>query len=223
MGEGPTALPAAVQGVVHGCIPFPNPTIPVPMPAPTWHQTETEEFMERLWAFKRIKYLLNDKEDCRAALRDSDDDLEVRETTTEVVFDYVDEEESNEEVEIKEENVCQNEAVNLAKKYNFVTDVTSMVVESNEDYINNGTIDLPRPTAPPEYEDYSQSVNYNTRHTSLYAYGAPAAPPRRTPLLGLGNKTAMRTSGRRPAPAARPPFNRRRTTTSTRTNDNDNI
>merc|ERR1719222_1196497 len=177
--EGPIALPAAVQGVVHGCIPFPNPTIPVPMPAPTWHQTETEEFMERLWAFKRIKYLLNDKEDCRAALRDSDDDLEVRETTTEVVFDYVDEE------------------------------------ESNDEYINNGTIDLPRPNAPPEYEDYSQSLS-NTRHTSLYAYGAPAAPPRRTPLLGLGNKTAMRTSGRRPAPAARPPFNRRRTTTSTR-------
>merc|ERR1719222_770709 len=177
--EGPIALPAAVQGVVHGCIPFPNPTIPVPMPAPTWHQTETEEFMERLWAFKRIKYLLNDKEDCRAALRDSDDDLEVRETTTEVVFDYVDEE------------------------------------ESSDEYINNGTIDLPRPNAPPEYEDYSQSLS-NTRHTSLYAYGAPAAPPRRTPLLGLGNKTAMRTSGRRPAPAARPPFNRRRTTTSTR-------
>merc|ERR1712062_684732 len=202
--EGPTALPAAVQGVVHGCIPFPNPTIPVPMPTPTWHQTETEEFMERLWAFKRIKYLLNDKEDCRAALRDSDDDLEVRETTTEVVFDYVDEEESSEEEEIKEENVCQNEAVNLAKKFNFVTDVTSMVVESNDDYINSGTIDLPRPIAPPEYEDYSQSLS-NTRHTSFYAYGAPAAPPRRTPLLGLGNKTAMRTSGRRPAPAARPP------------------
>merc|ERR1719200_27810 len=212
--EGPTALPAAVQGVVHGCIPFPNPTIPVSMP--TWQQTETEAFMERLWAFKRIKYLLNDKEDCRAALRDSDDDLEVRETTTEVVFDYVDEEESNEEVEIKEENVCQNEAVNLAKKFNFVTDVTSMVVESNEDYINNGTIDLPRPIAPPEYEDYSQSLS-NTRHTSLYAYGAPAAPPRRTPLLGLGNKTAMRTSGRRPAPAARPGLRRRKTTTSTRT------
>merc|ERR1711983_333675 len=176
--EGPIALPAAVQGVVHGCIPFPNPTIPVSMP--TWHQTETEAFMEQLWAFKRIKYLLNDKEDCRAALRDSDDDLEVRETTTEVVFDYVDEE------------------------------------ESNDDYINNGTIDLPRPIAPPEYEDYSQSINSNKRYTSLYAYGAPAAPPRRTPLLGLGNKTAMRTSGRRPAPAARPPFNRRRTTTSTR-------
>merc|ERR1712029_1141516 len=87
---------------------------------------------------------------------------------------------------------------------------------SNDDYINNGTIDLPRPVAPPEYEDYSQSVNYNTRQTSLYAYGAPAAPPRRTPLLGLGNKTAMRTSGRRPAPAARPGLRRRKTTTSTR-------
>merc|ERR1711983_743822 len=166
---------------------------------------------ERLWAFKRIIYLLNDKEDCRAALRDSDDDLEVRETTTEVVFDYVDEEESSEKEEIKEENVCQNEAVNLAKKYNFVTDVTSMVVESNDDYINNGTIDLPRPIAPPEYEDYSQSLSSN-KHTSLYAYVAPAAPPRRTPLLGLGNKTAMRTSGRRPAPAARPGLRRRKTT-----------
>merc|ERR1712062_31938 len=186
--EGPTALPAAVQGVVHGCIPFPNPTIPVSMP--TWQQTETEAFMERLWAFKRIKYLLNDKEDCRAALRDSDDDLEVRETTTEVVFDYVDEEESSEEEEIKEENVCQNEAVNLAKKFNFVTDVTSMVVESNDDYINSGTIDLPRPSAPPEYEDYSQSISSNTRHTTFYAansYGAPS-PPRPTVNKLMGNR-----------------------------------
>merc|ERR1711862_252607 len=57
----------------------------------------------------------------------------------------------------------------------------------------------------------------NTRHTSFYVYGAPAAPPRRTPLLGLGNKTAMRTSGRRPAPAARPPLRRRTRTTTTST------
>ena len=194
---GPIALPAAGQGVVrpvHGCIPFPNPAIPMP----TWQQTETEAFMERLWAFKRIKYLLNDKEDCRAALRDSDGDMEVREN--DVVGDYFIGEE-----EIEDENVCQNEAVNLAKKYNFVTDVTSMVVESNDDYINNGSIDLPRPSAPPEYEDYSQSISSNTRHTTFYAansYGSPS-PPRTTVNKLMGNRAAC--CNRRRRPSARPP------------------
>lgn len=33
----------------------------------TWNKSEKEAFMERLWAFKRIKYLLEDK-DCEKAL-----------------------------------------------------------------------------------------------------------------------------------------------------------
>ena len=232
---GPIALPAAGQGVVrpvHGCIPFPNPAIPMP----TWQQTETEAFMERLWAFKRIKYLLNDKEDCRAALRDSDDDLEVREIND--VVDYYTGDEEIEEEEITDENVCQNEAVNLAKKYNFVTDVTSMVVESNDDYINNGAIDLPRPTAPPEYEDYSQSLFSNKRITSFYAssyaYGAPAAPPQRRPVSGMVPRTSGRPSARpppgrmttyRPRPTTtyspRPTYMHRTTTTTYNFNDYD--
>ena len=165
--RGPVALPAQdIQSrSVHGCIPYPGTH---PLPIPTVYKTETEEFMERLWAFKRIKYLLNDKEDCRAALRDSDK-LEVKE----LGGDYVDIEYSSEEKEesgeeTDDENVCQNEAINIARRYNFVTDVTSMVVEANDDYIKNGAIDLPRPVAEPDYEDYSQSISlYSSRSHSV--------------------------------------------------------
>ena len=137
----PCALPAQLETELkhHGCIP-PRPQIPVK----TWHQTPMEAFMERLWAFKRIKYLLNDKEDCTLALRD---DPVQEDHTVSVLRDYHTEdseesEESDEENESSEEdieeNICENEAVKLAKEFNFVTDVTSMVVEANSDYINNG-------------------------------------------------------------------------------------
>jgi len=187
---GPIALPAqdVEQRPVHGCIPYPTPQ---PIPMPTWHQTETESFMERLWAFKRIKYLLNDKEDCRAALRDHDTN-QLRDI---VHGDYIDMDDSKEsiEYETEDENVCQNEAINLAKKYNFVTDVTSMVVESNDEYVVNGAIDIPRPVADEEeeYQDYSQSI-FSTRNNYNYmTYSAPAARPR--PGI-MRNRVAARPS-----------------------------
>merc|ERR1719422_1033107 len=192
--EGPIALPAAVQGVVHGCIPFPNPTIPVPMPAPTWHQTETEEFMERLWAFKRIKYLLNDKEDCTLAIRVDPTNIDYLEAPESP------KEESN---EVTDENICENEAVNLAKQFNFVTEVTSMVVESTEDYINNGTIDLINPELRPSFNGIGTFAAYPAA-TFAYrpSYGAPA------PSGGMVHKkyaSPMRGNTRR-RPAA-PPVN----------------
>ena len=35
---------------------------------------------------------------------------------------------------------CKKEAIRLALKYNFVTDVTSMVVEEDDKYVKKGTI-----------------------------------------------------------------------------------
>ena len=37
---------------------------PYAISQPQWVQSPTEEFMERLWAFKRINYLLGDQIDC---------------------------------------------------------------------------------------------------------------------------------------------------------------
>ena len=90
-----------------------KPTIPVEV----YQKSADEEFMEKLWAFKRIKNLIKmyKEKDC--------DEEDVRETLDE-----------NEEVEKK--TPCYDKAVELAKRYNFVTEVTSMVVEANEHYQN---------------------------------------------------------------------------------------
>ena len=39
--------------IIYRCIPF------IPTPRTTWNQSNTEAFMERLWAYKRINYLLD--------------------------------------------------------------------------------------------------------------------------------------------------------------------
>merc|ERR1712012_828193 len=222
--HGPVALPAQdIQlRYLHGCIPFPSPQ---PLPVPTVYKTETEEFMERLWAFKRIKYLLNDKEDCGAALRDSDD-LELR--VDDMAFEYNTEEstETSEEDD-EEENVCQNEAINIARRYNFVTDVTSMVVEANDNYVKNGTIDLPRPVPEPYYKSsvvplsgygYAQSYGAPSYGAQSYAYSPPASPPRRTYAPMVGTAASGNFNRRnRPGLSARPPPRRRPTYTTTAT------
>merc|ERR1712066_900312 len=38
------------------------------------------------------------------------------------------------------EDECEEEAIRLALKYNFVTDVTSMVVEEEDEYVKKGTV-----------------------------------------------------------------------------------
>ena len=83
---------------------------PNQIPNSGWVYSPSEEFMSRLWAFKRINYLL--KED----------------RTT------------------NNSNSNKAEAIKLALEYNFVTDVTSMVVEESDEYVKKGTlIPMPKP------------------------------------------------------------------------------
>ena len=37
---------------------------------------------------------------------------------------------------------CKKEAIRLALKYNFVTDVTSMIIEEEDKYVKKGAIDV---------------------------------------------------------------------------------
>merc|ERR1711881_114210 len=39
-----------------------------------------------------------------------------------------------------DEDKCKEEAIRLALEYNFVTDVTSMVVEEEDEYVKKGTV-----------------------------------------------------------------------------------
>jgi len=87
--------------------------------------------MEKLWAYKRVHLLLDPKE-CGQYLDEPT-------YSQEPIDDYIEEVEENEN--------CTNKAIKLAKEYNFVTKVTSLVVESNNEYIKNSTINRDAPSS----------------------------------------------------------------------------
>ena len=89
------------------CIPTPN------IPTPKWQKTPSEAFMERLWAFLRIKQLNDDPDDCEESIDDTIEQTNIRL--------------KNDEEDNKIESACYDKAIELAKKYNFVTKHTSLV------------------------------------------------------------------------------------------------
>ena len=145
---------------------FPHRCIPIrPIPRPVWQKSPTEAFMERLWAFKRIKYLLNQNK-CENIYEtlpiDSKDSLEEKEP---------------------QESPCNDNIVQLAKEYNFVTKVTSLVVESNDEYIRNGSIIPNQLNLNNEYipksSFYAFAASYGAPapFPQIQSYAAPAPPP----------------------------------------------
>merc|ERR1712165_584536 len=177
----------------HRCIPpIPSPKIPE-----NWKKSEAEKFTERLWAFKRINYLLENKEECEDAL-------------------------DTEELE-KVFELCDKKAVELAKKYNFVTKVTSLVVESNDEYVQKNSVVFKEDSLPggfpgslggPQlflqkvaYSSYSSPQNYAApppRRRAQFKLKSAPRPPSRPSLLGslLGMKKTNRNRSRpRPNPA----------------------
>merc|ERR1712223_2022873 len=157
----------------------PDRCFPTIIPQPIWKQSSTEMFMERLWAYKRINYLLSDNTECTKAISNYDEGLDSITAPSEEKIDEVNSE--------KEENTdCENEATKLALKYNFVTDLTSLVIEEDDDYINKGPIEIrkkPVPSYPGHFNSYMAyaSPMLFTKSSGSYqtqAYAAPAAPPR---------------------------------------------
>ena len=111
---------------------YPMPCLPQPpVYEESWQKSEAEEFMEKLWAYKRV-HLLLDPKDCGQYLDEPT-------YSQEPIDDYIEDVEENEN--------CTNKAIELAKEYNFVTKVTSLVVESNNEYIKNSTINRDAPSS----------------------------------------------------------------------------
>merc|ERR1712008_231362 len=108
-----------------------------------------------------------------------------------------------EEYEDENENEeCDDEALRLALKYNFVTDLTSLVIEEDDDYINKGAIGIGKKPVP-SYEmsynafAYASAPNYNTRSSGgLQSFSAVSA---RRP-------SPQRRARPRPSYSAPPPF-----------------
>merc|ERR1711976_1044723 len=136
-----------------------------PFPQFEWKQTPAEKFLERLWAFKRINYLLNDQVECTKGIDDFADNEALLELTTESIKTQEFNAESN-------KNKCKEEAIRLALKYNFVTDVTSMVVEEEDEYVNKGTVSVSKEIVYGNdnidyyYDSGNSFVGHSTAHSS---------------------------------------------------------
>merc|ERR1711902_465226 len=110
------------------------------------------------------------------------------------------EEEENEE---PKKNECEEEAIRLALKYNFVTDLTSLVIEENDEYINKGPIQIgKKPASTYPGIRASGGLAY-----SSYAYSAPAPSPN---LQLFKSSSSVLKSAGRPGPPPRSSLNRRR-------------
>ena len=107
--------------------------------------------MERLWAYKRINYLLD-----TPALSDPTKPLcekGIDKTLLEYPLD----------IKIPDNfDRCEKEAVRLALKFNFVTDLTSMVVEETDEYTTKRNLE----------EKMVQPKDDNQ-----YSYGGHSPPP----------------------------------------------
>merc|ERR1712038_678054 len=146
----------------------PNRCFPIIPPRPIWEQSPTEKFMERLWAYKRINYLSDGNKDCSKGI-----DITVNDVLAENI-PKADEEENEEP-----ENECEAEAIRLALKYNFVTDLTSLVIEANDEYINKGPIQIgKKPTSPfnQGYPGLRAAGAYGASYSG-YAYSPPRSSP----------------------------------------------
>ena len=109
-------------------------------PQTIWEQSQTEKFMERLWAYKRINYLLDDWH----CFKEINDDEQLKNGSK-----------SN-----KKKNECEEEATQLAIKYNFVTDLTSLIIEENNEYTNNDLVKIGKPGFQTSSEASHSSFGY---------------------------------------------------------------
>jgi hypothetical protein len=162
----------------HPKIVQPDRCIPPIIPQPIWKQSPTEIFMERLWAYKRINYLLADSTECTKAISTHNEVLENTTAFSEeriLLIDLID----NVNKEEEETNDCENEATKLALKYNFVTDLTSLVIEEDDDYISKGPIEIGKKPRPA----------YHGNFASYASYASPQ-PFRRGPASGVHRKSA---------------------------------
>ena len=134
-----------------------RPTMPTPTSTAVevYQKSAGEEFMEKLWAFKCIKDLIQ-KYNNKVC-----DEQDVKETL------------DDENAEDAKKTTCYDKAVKLAKRYNFITEVTSMVVEANEDY-QNQVVGYEKVNQDPYPNPFSYSYhNFGSGGAGTFNYGIP--------------------------------------------------
>jgi hypothetical protein len=122
----PVIKPNPLSDVIPN-LPIPDRCFPIIAPQPIWEQSPTEQFMERLWAYKRINYLSKDNQNCTKRIDKT--------IVSDIILSYPTWPEDK-------KSSCTEEATRLALKYNFVTDLTSLVIEEDDDYIKKGPVEI---------------------------------------------------------------------------------
>merc|ERR1719411_1054223 len=133
-----------------------RPTLCIPV-KPKAVKTDAENFIERLWAFLTIQNLLeesNEKEE------NFDDSYYLPPlTTSPTIINDNELEKMNKTIPEKEKS-NKERAIEIALKYNFVTDVTSLVVKKPNENPKNSTDSI----APIDNNQYEESID----NTSLF-------------------------------------------------------
>ena len=130
--------------------------------------TDTKlRFIERIWAFKRINFLLTPGgKECSKVDRT---------------------------INIGNNDSCIQEALRLALKYNFVTDLTSLVIEETNDYIKKGPVQI---NLNPKFVKTTPKIPANT---SRPTQSRPSTFPKKGPVQINQSPKLVNTTPKIPA------------------------
>ena len=155
-----------------------RPSLCIPINKPTIVRSDAENFIERLWAFLTIQNLLDD------ANREESSPNFVEEITTKSSIEKDIVSNTTETIEIEKSD--RDRALDIALKYNFVTDVTSLVVRKpNED--KNETVSMiesesqeDKDTVFPQLTNSKSKKGYSTSYVNQkqvnYGYSQKVIP-----------------------------------------------
>merc|ERR1712152_75707 len=143
-----------------------RPSLCIPV-KPKVIKSDAENFIERLWAFLTIQNLLeesNEKE------KDFDDSYYSAQLTTSPTIINDDELERINETIPEKEKSNKEKAIEIALKYNFVTDVTSLVVKKPNETPKNSTESI-KPVNDDQDEesiDNTSLLKSNSQYSTSY-------------------------------------------------------
>ena len=143
-----------------------------------------EKFMHKLWAFKRIKALIENIDD------DYCDPIDLYENMSDYPDDY--------EYSEKSINNCKTKVIELAKKFHFLTKYTSLVVVAIDNYTINYEETIPYDSLPGMHSppkdvfQSSQHSDYSYQESINHFFPTPSTPNCLPSKLILYSKTYFR-------------------------------
>ena len=99
-----------------------------------WRQRANVRSIQRLWAYRRINYLLN-KKDCKNAL---DERTALVEDDDDYYYGFY-ESDNQYSTENDDQEECHKKAIEIAMEHNFVTKLTSMFVVADKDHASESS------------------------------------------------------------------------------------